>query len=135
MSIAYRTKLTASQERFVELYLQNNNATQSYSEAYPNNKMSYKTLGHEAHLLLKQDKIQNRIAERKQELADKNDIKKSDLLLELLDIARERSERTSDRISAYDKIGKWLGFDAPIKTDNELKINILKTVNNASAND
>lgn len=61
--------LTANQEAFVKNVIEGMNQADAYRSAYPNNKMSDKTVWEAASRLMKNDKVVARLSELRNELA------------------------------------------------------------------
>lgn len=122
--------LTPKQQRFVEEYLIDLNATQAAIRAGYSEKTAY-SVGHEN---LKKPEIQKAIQEAQEILSNKTQLTVDMVVNGLLKEAQDYAEGStqSARVSAWAHLGKHLGMfkdkvemtganGGPIKTDNEHK--------------
>ena len=108
------SKLITKHEMFCQEYMSNGfNATKAYQAVY---KVEYKQAESNASRLMGNDKIKNRLDELKKEHQQKFDIKKEDLLKDLVKIKNDNIEDAPPfSMKAIEIINKMMGFDAPIK--------------------
>jgi len=108
------SKLITKHEMFCQEYMSNGfNATKAYQAVY---KVEYKQAESNASRLMGNDKIKNRIEELKTKLQVKFEIRKEDLLKDLVKIKEDNIEDAPPfSMKAIEIINKMLGFDAPIK--------------------
>ena len=101
--------LTEKQEQFVQNIIQGMNQAEAYRSAYPNQKMSDKTIWEAASRLMKNDKVVARINELRNELA-KPTIKTAQERLEwLTQLIDSEEESTTDKLKAIDLMNKMQG--------------------------
>jgi len=108
--------LSAKHKAFCDEYLANGmNATQAYKSVY---KVSDSVAGPSGDRLLKNAKIESYLREQQETTANRLNITKERLLLDLEDIKnRNMGVRDSLSIKAIEVMNKMSGFDAPIKQD------------------
>lgn len=99
---------------FCQEYMTNGfNATRAYQTIY---KVDGKQAESNSSRLMCNDKIKNRIEELKNKLQVKFEIRKEDLLKDLVKIKEDNIEDAPPfSMKAIEIINKMLGFDAPIK--------------------
>ena len=101
--------LTDKQEQFVQNIIQGMNQAEAYRSAYPNQKMSDKTIWEAASRLMKNDKVVARLSELRNELA-KPGIKTAQERLEWLSqLIDSEEENTTDKLKAIDLMNKMQG--------------------------
>lgn len=101
--------LTEKQEQFVQNIIQGMNQAEAYRSAYPNQRMSDKTIWEAASRLMKNDKVVARINELRNELA-KPTIKTAQERLEwLTQLIDSEGESTTDKLKAIDLMNKMQG--------------------------
>ena len=108
--------LSAKHKAFCDEYLSNGmNATQAYKSVYKTND---KVAGASGGRLLENVKIREYIQQQQETTANRLNITKERLLLDLEDIKnRNMGVRDSISIKAIEVMNKMSGFDAPIKQD------------------
>lgn len=108
------TKLITKHEMFCQEYISNNfNATKAYMAVYGVDASQGVSNG--ARLMAK-DNIKARIKELKEELQEKFEIRKEDLLKDLVRIKDDNIEDAPPfSMKAIEIINKMMGFDAPVK--------------------
>jgi phage terminase small subunit len=102
-------KLNDKHNVFIDEYIKGTGAYKAYLKAYPTSKAS--TARSSAAILMTRPIIQEEIARRKEELRERANIKKEDIVNKLLELI-ERCESDDDRhhiIKAYDMINKMTG--------------------------
>jgi len=98
--------LTAKQQRFVEEYLVDLNATQAAIRA----GYSAKTARSQGQRLLTNVDIQKALARRQETYAKRVEWTVEEILADLKGIATDPAQRMSDRLKAYELGGKHLGM-------------------------
>lgn len=108
--------LTAKQEKFALNIFNGMNQAEAYRDAYPNNKMTDKTVWESASKLVKNPKVTARIDELRAEAA-KGSILTAQERLEYLSrvITGEESEKVAQIVE-----GEKIEFELPISTKNKL---------------
>lgn len=100
--------LTMNQEAFVKYIIEGMNQADAYRTAYPNNKMSDKTIWEAASRLMKNDKVLARISELRNELA-KPSIMSAQRRLEWLTEVINGEEDINAKLKAVDIMNKMQG--------------------------
>ena len=101
--------LTAKQEAFVQNIIQGMNQADAYRSAYPNNKMTDKTIWESASKLMSNPKVTARLTELRNELA-RPGIKTAQERLEWLSqLIDNPDEGTSEKLKAVDLMNKMQG--------------------------
>jgi phage terminase small subunit len=118
-------------QAFVEAFFENNlNATKAYAKVYG---VDDKTAGVNGHKLLKNTKIQVRIAEIQAISANKLLITREELLQDLVDIKNlNKSEFAPSALKAIEIINKMCGFNEPERIEHSgvIKLGIPGVTNN-----
>lgn len=96
--------LSEKHQAFCELYLQYFNATKAYMQVFKD--ASYGTARANSTELMKREDVQEFLSRRLDELA----ITSNEVVLGLAKIARNEEEKTTDRIRAYELLGKTKGI-------------------------
>lgn len=109
-------KLSPKHKSFCDQYLSNGmNATQAYKSVY---KVSDKVAGTGGPRLMENVGIQEYIQKEQNKISEKLEIKKEDLIRDLIKIKNDNIEDSPPfSIKAIEVINKMMGFDAPIKQD------------------
>ena len=109
--------MTDKQKRFCDEYLIDLNATQAAIRAGYSSKTAY-SIGNEN---LKKPELQKYIEERKKDVQNNTELKKSDIIDALKSIGfaeiDKKTIRPKDAIRALEVISKMLGYDEPITDD------------------
>lgn len=105
-------------EIFCDEMLKTNNQRKAYRAAYPSAEhWKDATVDSKASVFAKDDKVLARLAELRAEIAEKNEISRNDLILQLKDIGFSDINpdiiKPADKIKALELIAKMLGFDKP----------------------
>lgn len=100
--------LTANQEAFVKNVIEGMNQADAYRAAYPNNKMSDKTIWEAASRLMKNDKVLARLSELRNELA-KPTIMSAQRRLEWLTEVINGEQDINAKLKAVDIMNKMQG--------------------------
>ena len=100
--------LRDKQQRFVEEYLKDLNATEAAKRA----GYAARSAEVQGHRLLRNDKVSAEIAERKQERSQRTQITADQVLMGLYQEATATGDGTSHsaRVSAWSQIGKFIGL-------------------------
>ena len=109
-------KLTIKQEKFCNLYIELGNASEAYRQSYNCEKMKPESVNIKAFELLNNGKITLRIEELRSELAERHDITKDTLIIELEE-ARQMAKDTakaSSMVSATMGKARILGLDKQV---------------------
>ncbi len=112
---AKQKKLTDKQQRFVEEYTVDMNATQAAIRA----GYSEKTAGATGNENLKKPEIKKAIAEAKQKTGEEINLTKEMIINGLLEIAQKPDARESARVKAWELLGKYKGlFDEKLNVQH-----------------
>jgi phage terminase small subunit len=105
-------------ETFCNEFIKTNNQRKAYRAAYPSSvKWKDATVDSKASVFAKTDKVLERLAELRKEMAEENQIDRTEILEQLkkigfADIDLENI-RTTDKIKALEIMARMLGFDRP----------------------
>lgn len=119
--------MTPKQKAFCDFYLQSLNATEAAIKAGYSKKTAYKT-GSEN---LIKPQIKNYITERLNKLDTDRIANVEEVLIDISNIARDKSLEIRDRLKAYELLLKRYPIE-PIEQDNKLEIIIKKASEVAS---
>jgi phage terminase small subunit len=115
-------KLLKKHELFLDEYLINGrNGTLAYLKVYP--KVTRETAKANGHRLLTNADARQYLQERDAEMKEKYSMTKDkivNILVDLIDEGKEIGDR-KNTIAAINTLNKMIGFDAPIKSEVELK--------------
>lgn len=119
--------LTQKQEAFVQRILEGMSQADAYRSAYPNQRMTDKTLWESASKLMKNPKVVARLKELRDELAKPTIMSAQERLEWLTKLIHSKEETTSDKLKAADIMNKMQGeyvqkVEAEVKS--EVAINI-----------
>lgn len=119
--------LTQKQEAFVQRILEGMSQADAYRSAYPNQRMTDKTLWESASKLMKNPKVTARLKELRDELAKPTIMSAQERLEWLTKLIQSKEETTSDKLKAADIMNKMQGeyvqkVEAEVKS--EVTINI-----------
>ena len=101
--------LTQNQEQFVQNILQGMSQADAYRSAYPNQRMSDKTIWESASKLMANPKVVTRLAELRQELAKPSIMSAQKRLEWLTQLIQNKEESTTDKLRAADIMNKMTG--------------------------
>ena len=101
--------LTAKQEQFVQNIIQGMSQADAYRSAYPNQKMSDKTIHEAASRLMNNDKVVARLSELRNTLAKPSIMTAQERLEWLTDLIRSEEASNSDKLKALDIMNKMDG--------------------------
>jgi phage terminase small subunit len=119
--------LTAKQEAFVHNIIQGMSQADAYRSAYPNQRMSDKTIWESASKLMANPKVSARLKELRDELAKPSIMSAQERMEWLTRLVQNKEEGTSDKLKAIDIMNKMQGeyvqkVEADVKS--EVTINI-----------
>ena len=118
--------LTEKQEKFVQNILQGMNQAEAYRSAYPNQKMSDKTVWEAASRLMKNNKVVARLTELRNELVQPSIMTAQERLKWLTELINSE-EDTAAKLKAIDIMNKMQGEyvqKVEAQVTNEVNINI-----------
>ena len=119
--------LTAKQEAFVQKIIEGYSQADAYRSAYPNQKMSDKTIWETASKLMANPKVIARLTELRNELAKPSIMSAQERLEWLTELIQSEKESTTDKLRAADIMNKMQGeYIQKVETEvkNAVKINI-----------
>lgn len=122
--------LTAKQEAFVQNILQGMNQADAYRSAYPNQKMSDKTIWESASKLMSNPKVTARLTELRDKLAKPSIMNAQKRLEWLTQVILNEEESTSDKLRAIDLMNKMDGeyvqkIAAEVQTETTINIELV----------
>lgn len=118
--------LTEKQEKFVQNIIQGMNQAEAYRSAYPNQKMSDKTVWEAASRLMKNNKVVARLTELRNELVQPSIMTAQERLKWLTELINSE-EDTAAKLKAIDIMNKMQGEyvqKVEANVTNEVNINI-----------
>lgn len=101
--------LTAKQEQFVQNIIQGMSQADAYRSAYPNQRMSDKTVWETASKLMNNPKVVTRLTELRMELATPAIMSAQKRLEWLTGVIQSEGETTGDKLKAIDIMNKMQG--------------------------
>ena len=119
--------LTEKQEQFVRNIIEGMNQADAYRSAYPNNKMSDKTVWEAASRLMKNDKVVARLSELRGKLTNEAIMSAQKRLEWLTDKVNDENIDINARLKALDIMNKMQGeYTQKIEANvvNEVTINV-----------
>ena len=119
--------LTAKQEAFVQNIIQGMSQADAYRSAYPNQRMSDKTVWETGSKLMANPKVITRLTELRNELAKPTIMSAQERLEWLTQLIKSKEESTTDKLRAADIMNKMTGeYTQKIEADvnNTVTINI-----------
>ena len=122
--------LTAKQEQFVQNIIQGMSQADAYRSAYPNQKMSDKSVWETASKLMTNPKVVSRLTELRNELAQPAIMSAQERLKWLTEVIKSDQESTSDKLRAADIMNKMQGeyvqkVEAEVKTETIINIELV----------
>ena len=119
--------LTENQEQFVRNIIEGMNQADAYRAAYPNQKMSDKTIWEKASRLMANDKVKARVSELTDELMKPTIMNAQKRLEWLTELINNEGEDTNAKLKAIDIMNKMQGeyvqkVEAEVK--NAITINV-----------
>ena len=121
--------LTAKQEAFVHNIIQGMSQADAYHSAYPNQRMSDKTIWESASKLMANPKVNARLTELRNELAKPAIMSAQERLEWLTQLIKSENETTTDKLRAADIMNKMQGeytqkIEAEVKNDVTINIEL-----------
>lgn len=121
--------LTAKQEAFVHNIIQGMSQADAYRSAYPNQRMSDKTIWESASKLMANPKVITRLTELRNELAKPAIMSAQERLEWLTQLIKSENETTTDKLRAADIMNKMQGeytqkIEAEVKNDVTINIEL-----------
>ena len=112
--------LTANQENFVQNIIQGMSQADAYRSAYPNQRMTDKTIWESASKLMSNPKVSARLKELRDQLAKPSIMSAQERLEWLTGLIKSDEESASDKLRAADIMNKMQG-EYVQKVETELK--------------
>ena len=119
--------LTAKQEQFVQNVIQGMSQADAYRAAYPNQRMSDKTVWETASKLMANPKVITRLEELRNELATPAIMTAQKRLEWLTTVINSKEESTGDKLRAVDIMNKMQGEyvqKVEAKVESDVTINV-----------
>ena len=117
--------LTAKQEQFVQNIIQGMSQADAYRSAYPNQRMSDKSIWETASKLMANPKVVSRINELRNELAKPAIMSAQKRLEWLTGVIQSQDESTGDKLKAVDIMNKMQG-EYVTKIDGNVNVSKLE---------
>lgn len=122
--------LTAKQEQFVQNIIQGMSQADAYRSAYPNQKMSDKTIWETASKLMANPKVVARLKELREQLAKPSIMSAQERLEWLTQLIKSDEESTADKLRAADIMNKMQGeyvqkVQAEVQTETTINIELV----------
>lgn len=116
--------LTAKQEAFARFLASGATQADAYRAAYNAQAMKPETVQNNAYKLLKGNEVATRVAELRQELADKSLWTREQSVAVLAGVVGAADAKHGDMISAVKVLNEMQGFNAPTKHEVAAKVSI-----------
>lgn len=122
--------LTANQENFVKNIIQGMSQADAYRSAYPNQKMSDKTIWETASKLMANPKVVARLKELREQLSKPSIMSAQERLEWLTQLIQSKEESTADKLRAADIMNKMQGeyvqkVQAEVRTETTINIELV----------
>ncbi|MCL7940694.1 terminase small subunit [Halomonas sp. ATCH28] len=104
-------KLTPRQEAFAYAYVETGSACEAYRRAYTAGNMSAPVIGVEAYRVLHRPHVSLKVEEIREHLAELEIWKRTDSLMTLAEIAREKETASKERINAVRTLNEMHGWN------------------------
>ena len=122
--------LTDKQEQFVQNILQGMNQADAYRSAYPNNKMSDKTVWEAASRLMANSKVVARLSELRDKLANEKIMSAQKRMEWLTELIKNDDASNMDKLRALDILNKMDGeyvqkIQAEVQTETTISIELV----------
>lgn len=122
--------LTAKQELFVQNIIQGMSQADAYRSAYPNQRMSDKTVWETASKLMANPKVITRLTELRNELAKPSIMSAQERLEWLTDLIKDNITPTDHKLRAIDIMNKMQGeyvqkVQAEVQTETTINIELV----------
>lgn len=101
--------LTAKQEKFVQNILEGMSQADAYRAAYPNQRMSDKTVWETASKLMGNPKVITRLKELRDKLASESIMTAQERMEWLTRLVKVKDEKTSNKLNAIDIMNRMSG--------------------------
>lgn len=101
--------LTAKQEKFVQNILEGMSQADAYRSAYPNQKMSDKTVWETASKLMSNPKVITRLKELRDKIATEKIMSAQERMEWLTELVKSKEEDTTDKLKAIDIMNRMSG--------------------------
>lgn len=123
--------LTAKQEQFVQNIITGMSQADAYRAAYPNQKMSDKTVWETASKLMANPKVATRVQELREKLAAPSIMTAKARLEWLTTLILSEAETTADKLRAADIMNKMTGeyvqkIEAEVQTETIINIELVE---------
>lgn len=113
--------LTAKQEKFVQNILEGMSQADAYRSAYPNQRMSDKSVWETASKLMNNPKVVSRLKELRDKLASESIMTAQERMEWLTQLVKNEGEDTTDKLKAIDIMNKMSG-EYVTKIDGNLSV-------------
>lgn len=113
--------LTAKQEKFVQNIIQGMSQADAYRSAYPNQKMSDKSVWETASKLMTNPKVVSRLNELRDKLASESIMSAQERMEWLTKLVKNQEEGTNEKLKAIDIMNKMSG-EYVTKIDGQLSV-------------
>jgi phage terminase small subunit len=113
--------LTAKQEKFVQNIIQGMSQADAYRSAYPNQRMSDKSVWETASKLMTNPKVISRLNELRDKLASESIMSAQERMEWLTQIIKDKDEGTNDKLKAVDILNRMSG-EYVTKIDGNLSV-------------
>lgn len=122
--------LTAKQEQFVQNIIQGMSQADAYRSAYPNQRMSDKTVWETASKLMANPKVITRLTELRDKLANEKIMSAQKRLEWLTEVIKDSHEKTENRLKAADIMNKMTGeyvqrIEAEVQAETTINIELV----------
>lgn len=118
--------LTQNQEQFVQNIIQGMNQADAYRSAYPNQRMSDKTIWETASKLMANPKVATRLTELRNELAKPSIMSAQKRMEWLTQLIQNEEGNTGDKLKAIDILNKMDGeYVQKVETEIKNAVNIV----------
>lgn len=122
--------LTDKQEQFVQNILQGMTQAEAYRSAYPNNKMSDKTVWEAASRLMANSKVVARLSELRDKLANEKIMSAQKRMEWLTELIKNDDASNMDKLRALDILNKMDGeyvqkIQAEVQTETTISIELV----------
>lgn len=122
--------LTAKQEAFVQNIIQGMSQADAYRSAYPNQRMSDKTIWESASKLMANPKVITRLTELREQLANEKIMSAQKRMEWLTGLIKSDDASNADKIKALDILNKMDGeyvqkIQADVQTETTINIELV----------
>lgn len=117
--------LTAKQEKFVQNILEGMSQAEAYRTAYPNQRMSDKTVWETASKLMNNPKVITRLKELRDKIASESIMTAQERMEWLTRLVKNEEEGTNEKLKAIDIMNKMSG-EYVTKVEGNMSINKLE---------